>query len=59
MLASLYGQCELVKLLLKHGARVDLEDNDNFIVRINNTLRLVGLIYMRTPCKGHVHVGNV
>ena len=36
MLASMYGQRELVKLLLKHGAKVDIEDD----VRVNNTPRL-------------------
>ena len=41
MLASACGQRELVKLLLKHGAKVDLEDD----VRVNNTPILVqGLI---------------
>ena len=36
MLASGYGQRELVKLLLKHGAKVDIED----VVRVNKTPRL-------------------
>ena len=35
MLASGHGQCELVKLLLKHGAKVDID-----VVRVNNTPRL-------------------
>ena len=34
MLASGYGQHELVKLLLKHGAKVDLQD----IVRVNTLI---------------------
>ena len=52
--ASGYGQRELVKLLLKHGANVDLEDD----VRGNNTPTLVqGL---STPYKGRRgHLGNV
>ena len=32
----MYGQHELVKQLLKHGAKVDIEDD----VRVNNTPRL-------------------
>ena len=32
----MYGQLDLVKLLLKHGAKVDIED----VVRVNNTPRL-------------------
>ena len=36
MLASAYGQRELVKLLLKHGAKVNIEDD----VRVNKTRRL-------------------
>ena len=36
MLASAYGQRELVKLLLKHGAKVNIEDD----VRVNKTHRL-------------------
>ena len=36
MWASAYGHRELVKLLLKHGAKVDIED----VVRVNNTPRL-------------------
>ena len=37
MLATAYGQRELVKLLLKHGAKVDIEDD---VVRVDNTPRL-------------------
>ena len=32
----MYGQREVVKLLLKRGAKVDIED----VVRVNNTPRL-------------------
>ena len=52
MLASGHGQRELVKLLLKHGAKVDLQDK----VRIHLGCYKVLL----TPCKGRRgHVGNV
>ena len=40
MLASMYGHYELVKLLLKHGAKVDLQD----VVRVNTPKLLQGVM---------------
>ena len=34
MLASVYGHRELVKLLLKHGAKVDIEDDVRVIPKL-------------------------
>ena len=48
MLASLHGQRELVKLLLKHGAKVDLQNG----VRVNTPRLLQGV--MDSPQDGNV-----